>query len=69
MGAIFIACVIAGQIAGVIVGAIFITGQIAPIITPEITANFAPGGFRTFMLLRHTKPKFFRIAYKAFNPE
>ena len=41
-GAIFIA----GQIAGVITGAIFIAGQIAPAITPEITANFAPGGFR-----------------------
>ncbi len=46
-GAIAGAIFIAGQIAGVIAGAIFIAGQIAPAITPEITANFAPGGFRT----------------------
>ena len=26
---------------------IFIAGQIAPAIMPEITANFTPGGFRT----------------------
>ena len=35
-----------GQIAGVIAGAIFIAGQITPAIKPEMTANFAPGGFR-----------------------
>ena len=40
-----IAIYIAGQIAG---------GQIAPAILSEITQNFAPGGFRTFVTTNFT---------------
>ncbi len=49
--------VIVGQIAGVIApvifivgliaGSIFIADQIAPAVTPEIIANFAPRDFRS----------------------
>ncbi len=46
MGVIAPIIFIVGQIAGIIADAIFIADQIAPTITPEITANFAPGGFR-----------------------